>query len=40
MLETYAEMPTLIPIDVTEDVVKLVAGKLLVSTVPVGTDSK
>ena len=40
MLETYAETPTLIMIDVTEDVVEFSTRKLLGSLGPEETESK
>ena len=39
-LETYNETPILIPVDITEDVIKLVVRKLLGSLCPGGTDSE
>ena len=39
-LETYEETPIFIPVNITEETVKLVAGKLLGSSIPGGTDSE
>ena len=38
MLETYKETPIFIPVDITEEAVKLLARKLLGSSGPLGTD--
>ena len=40
MLEAYDEMPIFIPVDIMDDVVKLVTQKLLGSLGPGGTDSE
>ena len=40
MLEAYKEMPVFIPVDIMEDVVKLVARKLSLSVGPSVTDSE
>ena len=39
MLETYKEMPILIPVDIMEEAVELVAKKLSGRSCPGGTDS-